>query len=71
MFCKLQMPAPLPQCPSGSAGSLSERDSAPSTSSEQILSLKKAKNLDNHVDSLKKKRKGRFGSSQIHFSVLS
>uniref|UniRef100_A0A8C0FU27 Regulator of telomere elongation helicase 1 n=1 Tax=Bubo bubo TaxID=30461 RepID=A0A8C0FU27_BUBBB len=61
------MPPPLPQCPSGSAGSLSESSSAPSTSSEQILSLKKAKNLDDHVPSLKKKRKGRFGSSQIHF----
>uniref|UniRef100_A0A8C8B6D0 Regulator of telomere elongation helicase 1 n=1 Tax=Otus sunia TaxID=257818 RepID=A0A8C8B6D0_9STRI len=61
------MPPPLPQCPSGSAGSLSESSSAPSTSSEEILSLKKAKNLDDHVPSLKKKRKGRFGSSQIHF----
>ncbi|XP_059683041.1 regulator of telomere elongation helicase 1 [Gavia stellata] len=51
------MPSPLPQCPSGSAGSLSESGTAPSTSSEQILSLKKAKNLDDHVPSLKRKRK--------------
>ncbi|KFQ34678.1 Regulator of telomere elongation helicase 1, partial [Merops nubicus] len=33
---------------------------APSTSSEQTLSLKKAKNLDDHVPSLKRKRNGRF-----------
>ncbi|NWI66671.1 RTEL1 helicase, partial [Todus mexicanus] len=45
-------------CPSGSAGSLDETSTAPSTSSEQILSLQKAKNLDDHVPSLKKKRKG-------------
>uniref|UniRef100_A0A663DMN3 Regulator of telomere elongation helicase 1 n=1 Tax=Aquila chrysaetos chrysaetos TaxID=223781 RepID=A0A663DMN3_AQUCH len=61
------MPPPLPQCPSGSAGSLSESDTVPSTSSEQILSLKKAKNLDDHVPSLKRKRKGRFGFLQINF----
>ncbi|XP_049672320.1 regulator of telomere elongation helicase 1 isoform X3 [Accipiter gentilis] len=51
------MPPPLPQCRSGSAGSLSESDTVPSTSSEQIHSLKKAKNLDDHVPSLKRKRK--------------
>ncbi|KAM9372083.1 regulator of telomere elongation helicase 1 [Phaethornis superciliosus] len=51
------MPPPLAQCPPGSAGSLSENNEAPSTSSEQILSLKKAKNLDDHVPSLKRKRK--------------
>ncbi|XP_069727600.1 regulator of telomere elongation helicase 1 isoform X2 [Phaenicophaeus curvirostris] len=51
------MPPPLPHCPSGSAGSLSESNTAPSTSSEQTLSLKKAKNLDDHVPSLKRKRK--------------
>lgn len=59
------MPPPLPQGPSGSAGSLSESDVAQSTSAEQILSLKKAKNLDDHVPSLKRKRKGGFKSSQI------
>ncbi|KFW09472.1 Regulator of telomere elongation helicase 1, partial [Eurypyga helias] len=51
------MPPPLPQHPSGSAGSLSESDTAPSTSFEQLPSLKKAKNLDDHVPSLKRKRK--------------
>ncbi|NXY47279.1 RTEL1 helicase, partial [Ceuthmochares aereus] len=53
----VSMPPPLPQCPSGSAGSLSESNTAPSTSSEQTLPLKKAKNLDDHVPSLKRKRK--------------
>ncbi|XP_009875436.1 PREDICTED: regulator of telomere elongation helicase 1-like, partial [Apaloderma vittatum] len=52
------MPPPLPQCPSGSAASLSETNTALSTSSEQIHSLKKAKNLDDHVPSLKRKRQG-------------
>ncbi|XP_009997011.1 PREDICTED: regulator of telomere elongation helicase 1 [Chaetura pelagica] len=58
------MPPPLPQCLPASAGSLSE-NTAPSTSAEQILSLKKAKNLDDHVPSLKRKRKvnGDGGSS--------
>ncbi|KFO77522.1 Regulator of telomere elongation helicase 1, partial [Cuculus canorus] len=51
------MPPPLPQCPSASAGSLGESNMAPSTSSEQTFSLKKAKNLDDHVPSLKRKRK--------------
>ncbi|KAF2977327.1 hypothetical protein EK904_003295 [Melospiza melodia maxima] len=51
------MPPPLPQCPPGHAGSLSESNAAPSTSSEQVLSLQKAKNLDDHVPSLKRKRK--------------
>ncbi|XP_031983093.1 regulator of telomere elongation helicase 1 isoform X1 [Corvus moneduloides] len=51
------MPPPLSQCPPGHTGSLSESNAAPSTSSEQILSLKKAKNLDDHVPSLKRKRK--------------
>ncbi|XP_015502633.1 regulator of telomere elongation helicase 1 isoform X1 [Parus major] len=51
------MPPPLPQCPPGHTGSLSESSAAPSTSSEQILSLQKAKNLDDHVPSLKRKRK--------------
>ncbi|NWR64713.1 RTEL1 helicase, partial [Bucorvus abyssinicus] len=55
----------IPQCPPGSAGSLSESQAAPSTSSEQI-SLKKAKNVDDHVPSLKRKRKGR-SLSQRHF----
>ncbi|XP_061864757.1 regulator of telomere elongation helicase 1 isoform X2 [Colius striatus] len=50
------MPPPLPQCPAGSAGSLSEGCTAPSTSSEHIHALKKAKNLDDHVPSLKRKR---------------
>ncbi|XP_008943821.1 PREDICTED: regulator of telomere elongation helicase 1, partial [Merops nubicus] len=50
------MPPLLPQCPSGSAASLNETSTAPSTSSEQTLSLKKAKNLDDHVPSLKRKR---------------
>ncbi|KFZ57964.1 Regulator of telomere elongation helicase 1, partial [Antrostomus carolinensis] len=46
--------------------SRSERDTAPSTSSEQILSLKKAKNLDDHVPSLKRKRKvNRDGASSL------
>ncbi|NWX17252.1 RTEL1 helicase, partial [Aegotheles bennettii] len=53
----VSMPPPMPQCPPGSAGSLSESSTAPSTSSEQVLSLKKAKNLDDHVPSLKRKRK--------------
>ncbi|NWH73778.1 RTEL1 helicase, partial [Piaya cayana] len=53
----VSMPPPLPQCPSGSAGSLGESNTAPSTSTEQTLSLKKAKNLDDHVPSLKRKRK--------------
>ncbi|NXU85851.1 RTEL1 helicase, partial [Xiphorhynchus elegans] len=44
-------------CPPGHAGSLSDRNSPPSTSSEQIPSVKKAKNLDDHVPSLKRKRK--------------
>ncbi|PKU33390.1 regulator of telomere elongation helicase 1 [Limosa lapponica baueri] len=51
------MPPPLPRRLSGSAGSLSESDTGTSTSSEQIFSLKKAKNLDDHVPSLKRKRK--------------
>ncbi|PKK25052.1 regulator of telomere elongation helicase 1 [Columba livia] len=51
------MPPPLPQCPAGSAASRSKSDPVPSTSSEQILSLQKAKNLDDHVPSLKRKRK--------------
>ncbi|XP_065501564.1 regulator of telomere elongation helicase 1 [Caloenas nicobarica] len=51
------MPPPLPQCPAGLATSRSKSDLAPSTSSEQILSLQKAKNLDDHVPSLKRKRK--------------
>uniref|UniRef100_A0A8B9P7Z5 Regulator of telomere elongation helicase 1 n=1 Tax=Apteryx owenii TaxID=8824 RepID=A0A8B9P7Z5_APTOW len=50
------MPPPLPQCPSGSAAALSESDLAPSTSSEQIQSMRKAKKLDDHVPSLKRKR---------------
>ncbi|XP_037257973.1 regulator of telomere elongation helicase 1 isoform X1 [Falco rusticolus] len=50
------MPPPVPQCPSASAGSLSVSDTAPSTSSEHVLSLKKAKNLDDHVPSLKRKK---------------
>ncbi|KAM6248742.1 regulator of telomere elongation helicase 1 isoform 2-T2 [Porphyrio hochstetteri] len=49
------MPPPLPQCPLGSAGSRS--DTALCASSEQLFSLNKAKNLDNHVPSLKRKRK--------------
>lgn len=52
------MPPPLLQCPPGRTGSLSESSATPSTSSEQILSLQKAKNLDDHVPSLKRKRKG-------------
>ncbi|KFQ30106.1 Regulator of telomere elongation helicase 1, partial [Mesitornis unicolor] len=51
------MPPPLPQRPSGSADSLGEGDTAASTSSEHTLSLQKAKNLDDHVPSLKRKRK--------------
>ncbi|XP_027501918.1 regulator of telomere elongation helicase 1 isoform X4 [Corapipo altera] len=51
------MPPPLPQCPPGHTGSLSDSSSAPSTSSEQIPSVKKAKILDDHVPSLKRKRK--------------
>ncbi|OPJ84950.1 regulator of telomere elongation helicase 1 isoform B [Patagioenas fasciata monilis] len=51
------MPPPLPQCPAGSAASRSKSNPVPSTSSEQILSLQKAKNLDDHVPSLKRKRK--------------
>ncbi|NXX95865.1 RTEL1 helicase, partial [Centropus bengalensis] len=51
----VSMPPPLPQRPSGSAGSLGESNTAPS--SEQTLSLKQAKNLDDHVPSLKRKRK--------------
>ncbi|KAM8996481.1 regulator of telomere elongation helicase 1 isoform 2-T2 [Ara ararauna] len=51
------MPLPLPQGPSGSAGSQSESDAVPSTSSDQFLCLKKAKYLDDHVPSLKRKRK--------------
>uniref|UniRef100_A0A493TJW4 Regulator of telomere elongation helicase 1 homolog n=1 Tax=Anas platyrhynchos platyrhynchos TaxID=8840 RepID=A0A493TJW4_ANAPP len=50
------MPPPQPQCLSGSADFLNENDLAPSTSSEQTLSLAKAKNLDDHVPSLKRKR---------------
>nr|XP_027328868.2 regulator of telomere elongation helicase 1 isoform X1 [Anas platyrhynchos] len=50
------MPPPQPQCLSGSADFRNENDLAPSTSSEQILSLAKAKNLDDHVPSLKRKR---------------
>lgn len=64
------MPLPAAQCPSGSAVSLSENDGEPSTSSEQILSLQKAKILDDHVPSLKRKRMGRLMSSQIHFLLL-
>ncbi|XP_062484300.1 regulator of telomere elongation helicase 1 [Pezoporus occidentalis] len=51
------MPLPLPQGPSGSAGSQRESDAVPSTSSEQILCLRKAKYLDDHVPSLQRKRK--------------
>ncbi|XP_065705862.1 regulator of telomere elongation helicase 1 isoform X5 [Patagioenas fasciata] len=51
------MPPPLLQCPAGSAASRSKSNPVPSTSSEQILSLQKAKNLDDHVPSLKRKRK--------------
>ncbi|KFP76950.1 Regulator of telomere elongation helicase 1, partial [Acanthisitta chloris] len=51
------MPPPLLQCPPGHSGSLSESSAAPSTSSEQVPSLKKAKNVDDHVPSLKRKRK--------------
>lgn len=54
----MQIPQPLPQCRPAHTGSLSESNAAPSTSSEQILSLQKAKNLDDHVPSLKRKRKG-------------
>uniref|UniRef100_A0A8C2T1Y0 Regulator of telomere elongation helicase 1 n=1 Tax=Coturnix japonica TaxID=93934 RepID=A0A8C2T1Y0_COTJA len=50
------MPPPVAQCISGSAVTLSENDVKPSTSSEQILSLQKAKILDDHVPSLKRKR---------------
>uniref|UniRef100_A0A8C2T3P2 Regulator of telomere elongation helicase 1 n=1 Tax=Coturnix japonica TaxID=93934 RepID=A0A8C2T3P2_COTJA len=53
------MPPPVAQCISGSAVTLSENDVKPSTSSEQILSLQKAKILDDHVPSLKRKRIGR------------
>uniref|UniRef100_A0A803XT35 Regulator of telomere elongation helicase 1 n=1 Tax=Meleagris gallopavo TaxID=9103 RepID=A0A803XT35_MELGA len=60
------MPLPAAQCLSGSAVTLSENDVEPSTSSEQILSLQKAKILDDHVPSLKRKRMGRLMSSQIH-----
>ncbi|XP_068769164.1 regulator of telomere elongation helicase 1 isoform X2 [Struthio camelus] len=52
------MPPPLPHCPSGSAASLSESDMAPSTSSEQDRSVRKAKKLDDHVPSLKRRRVG-------------
>lgn len=65
------MPPPQPQCLSGSADFRNENDLAPSTSSEQTLSLAKAKNLDDHVPSLKRKRIGRFGSSQMHFVVVA
>lgn len=54
----MQIPPPLPQRPPAHTDSLSESNAAPSTSSEQILSLQKAKNLDDHVPSLKRKRKG-------------
>ncbi|OXB78505.1 UNVERIFIED_CONTAM: hypothetical protein H355_007535 [Colinus virginianus] len=57
-----QMPPPVAQCPSGSAVTLSENDGEPSTSSEQILSLQKAKILDDHVPSLKRKREGMPGN---------
>ncbi|KAI6073986.1 Regulator of telomere elongation helicase 1 isoform X1 [Aix galericulata] len=50
------MPPPQPKCLSGAADFLNENDLAPSTSSEQILSVAKAKNLDDHVPSLKRKR---------------
>ncbi|XP_015152087.2 regulator of telomere elongation helicase 1 isoform X3 [Gallus gallus] len=50
------MPPPVAQCLSGSAVTLSENDVEPSTSSERILSLQKAKILDDHVPSLKRKR---------------
>ncbi|XP_071428784.1 regulator of telomere elongation helicase 1 isoform X2 [Pithys albifrons albifrons] len=53
------MPPPLPQGPRGHSGSLSDSDATPSTSSEQILPMKKAKNLDDHVPSLKRKREVR------------
>ncbi|KAJ7427077.1 Regulator of telomere elongation helicase 1 [Willisornis vidua] len=53
------MPPPLPQAPRGHSGSLSDNDATPSTSSEQILPMKKAKNLDDHVPSLKRKREVR------------
>lgn len=64
------MPPPVAQCLSGSAVTLSENDVEPSTSSERILSLQKAKILDDHVPSLKRKRIGRLVSSQIHFLLL-
>ncbi|XP_054247853.1 regulator of telomere elongation helicase 1 [Indicator indicator] len=51
------MPPPLLQRPSSSADSLDESSTEPSTSSEQILSLQKAKNLDDHVPSLKRRKK--------------
>ncbi|OXB67837.1 hypothetical protein ASZ78_005519 [Callipepla squamata] len=57
-----QMPPPVAQCLSGSAVTLSENDGEPSTSSEQILSLQKAKILDDHVPSLKRKREGMPGN---------
>ncbi|XP_010212249.1 PREDICTED: regulator of telomere elongation helicase 1 isoform X2 [Tinamus guttatus] len=49
------MPPPVPQCPSAA---LSEGGMAPSTSSDQIPSVRKAKKLDDHVPSLKRKRAG-------------
>uniref|UniRef100_A0A669NZN1 Regulator of telomere elongation helicase 1 n=1 Tax=Phasianus colchicus TaxID=9054 RepID=A0A669NZN1_PHACC len=65
------MPLPVAQCLSGSAVTLSENDVEPSTSSEQIPSLQKAKILDDHVPSLKRKRIGRLMSSQINFLLLT
>ncbi|XP_064023724.1 regulator of telomere elongation helicase 1 isoform X2 [Pogoniulus pusillus] len=47
------MPPPLPP----SSRCLGESSTAASLSPEQILSLRKAKNLDDHVPSLKRKRK--------------
>ncbi|XP_068006349.1 regulator of telomere elongation helicase 1 isoform X2 [Melanerpes formicivorus] len=58
------MPPPLLQRPASSAACLSESSSAPSTSAEHILSLQKAKSLDDHVPSLKRRKgKGEEASS--------
>uniref|UniRef100_A0A8C9L7R5 Helicase ATP-binding domain-containing protein n=1 Tax=Pavo cristatus TaxID=9049 RepID=A0A8C9L7R5_PAVCR len=59
------MPPPVAQCLSGSAVTLSENDVEPSTSSGQVLSLQKAKILDDHVPSLKRKRVGRLLANKI------
>ncbi|XP_025911813.1 regulator of telomere elongation helicase 1 isoform X3 [Apteryx rowi] len=65
------MPPPLPQCPSGSAAALSESDLAPSTSSEQIQSMRKAKKLDDHVPSLKRKRVGMSVNGDVSSSLCT